>query len=211
MSELQKIQRNASDIIIFEYEIPFKNIESFPSYFTYEFQFVNENHSSFNYGLHYSYASTGARSYYADYSGEVISDYLLYSHNIGILLETFTTTFENHNIIIGGKIAYVYSDLTNSNYLEVLDFNEKVEVNFESSSFSIEPTISYQFSFGDLFARLNLSYLISIGGKFTMKNNEDIFINSSNGELAPEWSGYRIGISLGYILPFLQSEKLEDK
>ncbi len=199
MSDLKNAQKEVSNTIINTFDIPIKNVESFPSFYSFELQLALFKSKNINSGILYGFSSTGARSIYSDYSGEYKIDYLINANNYGAFVENNIQITPIHSIIIGGKLLVINSSLEIDTHLSIGSNSNSMVEDFESSSFGINPYIAYQVSYGILHSRVEIEYLNDFGKEIHLKDNEDAnLIIKNNGEkIYSNWSGLRFGLSIG--------------
>lgn len=75
------------------------------------------------------------------------------------------------------------------------------QLTFYSYGAFLEPGASWQGSWRRLFVRGDLGYEVNIQGKSLYRENTDLFLLDSSGhKVIMDWSGFRLGVSVGVIM-----------
>lgn len=148
-------------------------------------------------GLSAGFGSTGGRLHYADYSGEVRTDWIVSRRSFGIFLEqaaaeraTWATFVTTHGTLDLAQLRY-------DAYFQVGDVSDREEVEFSAWSFSVEPELALEVrTFGSTFARVGAGFGYSFGGTLTLEG-EPVGLSGSTSPLKLRWTGWRVGLTLG--------------
>lgn len=197
MSSLNNVVKQTQKALATFYDIPMKNTHEFPAYYVYQFNFGFNNFSSFEYGFLYNISSTGARTDYRDYSGYLTTDYLVSSDGFGIYFEHNKNIYSKINYVLGINILYQNTTLEINEILSISDVEQTVKNKFESNSFGFTPYLSLEYTLSFILCRINLGYLISSDAEFHLPDNEEAYLYFNGSKVSSNWSGARIGISLG--------------
>ena len=150
------------------------------------------------------YSSTGARSYYKDYSGEYKVDYMVDSKSVGLLLEN-NFIINKVQIPYGSKFLYIMSNLGIESNLSINDpyESESMSLKAKTTSIGIEPYTGLQLLFDKVVIRFNISFLLSTGNYLHDPNNPNSYLlNTESKKVKVNWSGFKCGLSLGYVFPY---------
>jgi hypothetical protein len=149
-------------------------------------------------GFSANYMSTGARSYYADYSGMYNIDYLVNASTIAINLEKMILD-SDIDLLIGTKLMLISTDFT---------LDENIRVDYETDSNSIETTSnsfgltligSIQYQLSSFLFRVNLGYLFDFQDDLHKVGDPDDYLITRDAEkVSADWSGVFIGFALGF-------------
>jgi hypothetical protein len=145
-----------------------------------------------NYGL------TKGRLHYGDYSGQIYADQNVSRLQIGA----------RGSASIAGTFAF-YSNI-GFNYTKLdLELNSIIyngsSVNndhkFHSIGINLEPGFCWSYNYKKLISSLQVGYEINVQGKTVyQEDKQSVLINGSGEKVAIDWSGFRLGIGLGYRL-----------
>jgi len=200
LNDLTNLQKQISSDINTELNISLKDLESFPSYFSYEFQVIYNIEPNQNVGLTYEYSTTGARSHYEDYSGEYKIDYSVESYSIGALFERIIRC-KISNIPIGVKALLIKSNFEIDSTISIFGINENNSVSLEAAatSFGLEPYTGLQFSIVDFKLQILVAYLLSIESDLHDPSNPEAYLLNPEGKrIGLNWNGFKCGLSIGY-------------
>jgi len=196
MSELKDVQKEiTSSIASF---LPLKDLESFPAYYAYELQLIFEELIFVDVGFSIGYMSTGARSYYADYSGKYSIDYLTDATSFAVNIEKMV--FDSDiDLLLGAKWMFITTDFTVDEILSVEEESDRNTIETTSSSFGLTLNGSVQYQISSFLIRANLGYLIDFKDDLHKVGDPDDFLLTSNGDkVSADWSGLFVGLTFGY-------------
>lgn len=174
-----------------------KITDDFPVQPFYNVAVIYQTASKVYYGLTGSFASTGSRVSYKDYSGELIFDNILTYYSPGIRAGW---QFAGNKVSFAAEnnLSYSFSKLKMKE--KVLTTEE--ERTFLSDGFQTEPglRVSYRISIFEL--SVKAGYLIDFSGdnKLDGESDQVLYLGDSKTKIKNDWSGFRLGASLGIIL-----------
>jgi hypothetical protein len=182
--------------------LPFatKVVSNFPSrsYIKPSLYFSFNNHAV---GATYSFQSTGSRISRVDYSGNYNIDMIVNAHSIGLLYKGRLAKQKWVDINLKSEIGVVLSDLTIKENLSIssqqlINSNEK----FNSFNYYIQPGLNVSRSIKRFVIGLDIAYYLQVGsiGFHHAESRHTKLVNpDSDEEVYPNWSGFRLGISVG--------------
>ncbi len=198
LADLKNYQKEYTVQLGNGYNIPYKIVDNFPSFFSYQISVGLEHSENLESGLVFNYSSTAARSDYQDYSGNLRIDYLLSSSSYGVYSEYSISLLTFLNGVIGSKILYNRSVLALNNKLIIFNESENQINKYESTSFSVSPYLAFETFYKCLILRFNTEYMIDFNGELVNIKNKKNQLPIRNGSVAKtNWSGFRIGIDFG--------------
>ncbi len=174
-----------------------KITDDFPAQPFYNVAVIYQTASNVYYGLTGSYASTGSRVSYKDYSGELLFDNVLTSYSPGIRAGWQ---------FAGNKISFA-AENTLSYSFSGLKMNEKILTTeekrlFLSNSIQTEPGLRFSYRLSIIELSVKAGYLIDFKGENQPDGESDqvLYLSDSKNKVKNDWSGFRLGASLGIIL-----------
>jgi hypothetical protein len=188
--------------------IPFETrvVDSYPSYVYYQPSLIY-SFNDFSFGALYSYQSTGSRISSVDYSGEYKLDTRIKTSAIGFSIEHNFRIVENPMPYFAPylKLGYMFTSMQLNEFLRVYD-ETYVDYGLQLSSdnYFIEPGIKIGYGFGKLDTNLSLGYLFQFGDGYLKGPNKTYLITDKDKKISPDWSGFRLGISLVFRIFSLQ-------
>ncbi len=155
-------------------------------------------------GLFYTFSSTGSRSTVSDYSGRMDLDALVNGNQLG--LSFLKNTFENKDLSYGIYLeaSYLFSSLKIEDNLVLTSpskFTENETYRFNSKGIGAELGMAAEYRLSPFSFQLNLGYLHDFSGKLYLDGKKDQWLAVENSELKTEWSGFRMGLQIAYIIP----------
>jgi len=180
--------------------IPFdtKLVSNFPAYFYYR-PTVELVFKHFGIGLNYSFLSTGSRISGKDYSGEYNFDMLIHSNTPSIFGEYYLNPDNKFPISFYLNFGRYYTTLNIKEHFSLGDstLTNNYE-NYKAQNFYTEPGMKIYYPYKSFRIGFDIGYALQFSGKgFYLNNN----INQKMADSKiPNWSGFRIGISLIYNL-----------
>jgi hypothetical protein len=167
--------------------------DDFPAHPFYNLFLTYTGNTPFYVGLGLSFASTGSRVSYKDYSGMLQFDNVLTmwapAIRTGVLL-----TGEKIRISAENDLGYAFSTLKNTDILMTMNEESK----YRASSIQSEPGIRATATMGKAVLSLKAGYLVDMKGNNRMIGERDVYLKtSSNKNIKTDWSGFRLGLSVG--------------
>jgi hypothetical protein len=198
LTDLKSFQKNYTMQLGSSLNIPFKVVDHFPSYYSYQIATGLKYSENLESGIIYNYSSSAARSDYQDYSGNLRLDFLLSSNSYGVYSEYSFPLITFLEGVFGTKILYNKSLLTFNNELTIFNESDIDKISFESNSFSFNPYGSIGSFYRWLFLRINFEYMIDFNGELTNTKGKKYKLPGKNNSAAKtNWSGFRIGLDIG--------------
>lgn len=190
MNDLKRLQ----EYLVVEFPVEFRNTQSFPPYFQYNITTTFSGSEKFRWGLRAYTTSTGARSVYADYSGEVRVDQTVSCIGIALHSELILKKFNRSELAMVLEVGHILTHLTVDGYFRLGNspaetFNEK----FKSANRMFETGLCYRYLLND---RLFLFTQVGVQGNVTgdLQSRSD---GSSLDDFSADWSGFKAFMGMG--------------
>lgn len=201
MDELHDLNTNIISSVPFDT----KQMADFPGYWYYQ-PALKLAFKKFGIGLNYSYNSTGSRISGKDYSGEFRCDLRLNKKAPGIFIEYYLYTQKDHGfrLTCEGDGGFMFSSLNLEQQLTVNStdlINDSF--NFKAKDYYFQPGLKASYRLNSFEFEINAAYLLQLGdGTFhSISDKTMMLINSSTGaSVKPEWSGFKVGVGINFIL-----------
>lgn len=188
--------------------VPAKVLQAFPNFFGTQVTLYINFKSSARLGFFWEYTSTGGRIHYKDYSGVLRIDQILSRNAYGIKYEERPLNFNEVFSLVGGiGVSGLFTRMRTEDYIEVPYNKYLQETKMKALGIGLEPDVSLQCIKSRLVGRLGIGYQVSFSKPFHLVDNKNLVLIYNNEEVGPQWDGFRIGVSLGYVLSSRQ-EKL---
>jgi hypothetical protein len=177
-----------------------KITDDFPAQPYYSAGVYYQTSDNVSLGITGKFYTTGSRISYKDYSGELEIDNILSSYSPGIAAR-FKLIDKKLSLFEETRISYGFTKLKMKEKI-IGSTDENI---FKSFGVQVEPRFKLSYRINGLEFGLNGGYLIDFGGKNRLVGNKDAVLQYtvSNEEIKTNWSGMRIGASVGYYFQFL--------
>ncbi|MBB6610549.1 hypothetical protein H7F15_05835 [Pontibacter sp. Tf4] len=193
MSQMKQLQAEMGHSTGVQYKVT----DEFPAYFNYglvvSYHLTEQNRFS----LFFETGSSGGRVAYEDYSGKFTSDQLVKYKSVGAFLSRDFGTGDL-KFILGLESSFIFSDLTLESNIQIEDYQDSAKDDFKAYGYGLKPYIGIARAFNRIEPKVTLGYLYNDSNSFYWEGNKDMILTSNNQEVAPDWSGLRLNISLGF-------------
>ena len=193
--QMKQLERFQSELIQ-ELPIPAKVVNDFPATLTYELGLTHQFSENMASGGFIGYYSTGGRSHYADYSGQLRFDHLLQAYNAGMLFTVDLSDGEDTKRIAPWffvKLSAIYTLYDLVQYLEIGQENSSEEFYFKSLNVGLQPGFSFQIPLRYFSICPEISYDLQLPGKLFF-DDRAFLLNEQGEEVKANWSGFRVGV-----------------
>lgn len=184
------------EYILDSYPLEGAVMSSFPPYFTSTFQVVHEFLTHLRGGAGYSYSSTGGRTDYSDYTGNVETNILAVSHRFGVSVNYSILGGDRLDLSVYGKLDANLSFVDITSNIYVLGFSNGIQNRYKSLSPSGSAGLELLYSFRDLAFGIDAGYLVDLPGDLRNRDTDSDFLDPNDRQrvLTSDWSGWRISI-----------------
>ena len=176
--------------------------DDFPAYFNYSGEVVWQLNDKFSLGGGFIYQSTGARSYYEDYSEKMNYDVKIqgYGPYVNVVGKIYKNPLFDLSLQLKPMILFSNQDIISE--LQVFDYKESDNIEISGYNYGIEPAIRISKDINRLSFSLNFGYYLdlyrgNLEGKI-MGDTFDIYIPNTDDKLKNNWYGLRIFAGVGY-------------
>ncbi|MBT3228930.1 MAG: hypothetical protein HOD43_14325 [Candidatus Marinimicrobia bacterium] len=180
--------------------VPVKITSNFPDFYFSRVEVLHRFSQGYTGGLSWMHMETGGRIHYADYSGEISSDQILTCNGFGLsntwtimASKCFSSTFNM-------PISFLWSTLDMLDEIILLDESEVTQNELVAMGLGLDPMISLAYKVQRLSISIDGGYHLTFSKPFHLKDNSDAILRVNNKQVSPDWSGYRLGVTLGYVL-----------
>jgi hypothetical protein len=194
MKDMKKLQNS----FMKEAFIPYKTTVSFPSFFTFELQYIIDVNDDVAFGCQLGYKSTGGRMHYGDYSGESYVNQELGAFSVGFNTSEYIKKEEKYAIPIFVNVDAVFTGLRIESGLRLGVRQETKQQNFSSIGISFEPGVGYRRYFSRFVLGFDIGYELNLNDKLYLSDdNQAYLIDENNEPLKAQWSGFRMKLGTG--------------
>jgi hypothetical protein len=184
------------DYFLDRYPVEGKIVSSFPSWGNGTIGVEKKILPNMRLGGQYSYASTGGRSNYSDYSGSISTNVVAASHRIGarFAYEFLGSDVYDLSVYGGADLNYTQMDIGNSIF--VLGLAESIVYEYRSFSPAVHAGLCITVHFNDLSLGLEGGYMADIPGELSSREDDIELIDPLDREriLTSDWTGWHLRI-----------------
>lgn len=198
MSQMSSLLKEIQSGMKIQYPVSISVTDNFPNHYTHYGE-VTYSLKNNDYGINFTYLSTGGRLAYSDYSGEIAYNLNVEAFRIGALYRNYffqTNPRQGKNLSIFAELspAITLNNVDSDGYLETQsgrnEINKKYLVTSKSIGFSVTPTVGLQWNITKSFGtNLGIGYNAEIPGKSKEMKNTKV-----------DWTGVRYGVGINYKL-----------
>lgn len=196
MSSLRKFQNGLEN----QFVLKPKNVNSFPSFWSFEGAYTHFYKSNYFIGGQLWYGSTGGRLSYSDYSGEQLSDQKIGNISVGFNFGKLFKLEKSFEFQLGVKPFLSFSSLNLIFENRLGNSVDNESFSFRSLNFSLEPNLTLVKHIGSIGIQVTSGYNVAVSnGKLYLNDSQDAFLlNQENEEVTADWSGFRLAFGVGY-------------
>lgn len=167
-------------------KLPIEYTDEFPPGPQYQIEFSYIG-TTLELGLSYGYLSSGSRAHYADYTGEYKLDNIINNISYSLIFKTNSVNLKDTNNVlyyaIEGEFGFTESEVKIDEHVRVYEDIVDDSQTFQST------TAFYKFGVGLYYFINNLTFGVSAN-----------YLSALEEILPGDWSGFRLGVSIGYYL-----------
>lgn len=154
---------------------------------------------AWEFGVDYTYLSTGARAHYKDYSGELGFDQIAKAHAISSVARYAFVSKPKFELKASLGLSYYISQLDMNQYFRIGEDKEAERFEVVSGSVAITPTAGPVFKLNKfIYTGLRIGYCVDLkGGLHVRKDKELKLLDDADEQIKTDWSGLRSEVFLG--------------
>ncbi|MBS3774000.1 MAG: hypothetical protein KGY70_02330 [Bacteroidales bacterium] len=197
MEKLKSINKQIQQ----SFPVETKQISNYPSNWYYQ-PILLTNVNIIDFGIFYSFQSTGSRISAKDYSGEYKFETDLKSNTFGIHAAIPVVKMRRVELSLYSEVGVISSDLEMKEYLNLMDSTYvEDEYQFHAKNFIFEPGLNltyYPFDFLGITFNAGYSLLFGDNAYFSDELDTPLYYSTpqEQHEVKPEWSGLRLGLTV---------------
>jgi hypothetical protein len=195
MDDLKDFQ----DMILLDLPVQAKIVNNFPVFPLYNVKVIYLT-KHLEIGNGYTFTSTGSKIHYSDYSGEISVKQIVNSNQVSLLVYPVFSRKQNSKFLGLVKCAAVFNNYSLEQKISVYDQEASDQLDLKSSSLAFSFGLSYCIRRRSLEFRSEIEYLIDTKGPLHVENDPDTQLSLHGDPVKTNWSGLRIGISIGWCL-----------
>lgn len=200
MEDMKSLQK----YILSTYPVEGRITSSFPPYTSSSLVFFMQLYDQVRVGGGYSYSTTGGKSDYTDYSGNLSTEMVATSHRLGGYLAYTVLGGDRVDLCLFGKVEANLTSLTIESSYSILNYSNRLYNKYRSLSPSGTIGTEVNFKFGRFSLGAEAAYLVDLTGKLKDTDDGDNLLDPADSEktLVTDWTGWLLQISVKIPLGF---------
>ncbi|MCK4989349.1 MAG: hypothetical protein KAS29_02645, partial [Bacteroidales bacterium] len=167
MGDMKYLQEH----ILSTYPVEGKITSSFPPFTTASFTVFKQLYDHIRVGGRYNYSTTGAKSSYADYSGDIYTEFNAVSHRLGAYLSYLVLGGDRIDLSLNGSLDANYTSMTIQSYYTIFNYSDGLSNKYRSISPSIAVGGELMYKLKKLSLGMEAGYLVDLKGN--LKDTSD--------------------------------------
>lgn len=194
MSDLKDLQKH----ILSTYPVEGRITSSFPPFTTTSLTVYKQFFDYLRVGLAYSYSTTGGKSSYQDYSGEIVTEMSASSHRLGAYLSYIILGGDLLDLSLSGSLDANFSSIFIQSRYSIYASGNRISNKYWSisPSGSIGPELILKLN--KIALGVNAGYLVDLRGELKKTTDGDPLRDPNDAErvLRSDWTGWYASISM---------------
>ena len=188
MGDMKYLQEH----ILSTYPVEGKITSSFPPFTTASFTVFKQLYDHIRVGGRYNYSTTGAKSSYADYSGDIYTEFNAVSHRLGAYLSYLVLGGDRIDLSLNGSLDANYTSMTIQSYYTIFNYSDGLSNKYRSISPSIAVGGELMYKLKKLSLGMEAGYLVDLKGNLKDTSDGDPLLapNDLDRVLSSDWTGW---------------------
>ena len=190
--------KNLQEHILSTYPVEGKITSSFPPFTSVSVTLFKPLNDYLRVGISYSYSTTGGKSSYQDYSGEIFTEITATSHRLGAYLSYVILRGDRLDLALNGRLDANYSNMLIESYYSIYNYGNRISNRYWSisPSGSIGAEVWYKLQRTSL--GLEAGYMVDLKGDLRETGDGDYLTDPNDRDrvLSSDWTGWLVRASL---------------
>jgi len=190
MSDMKYLQEH----ILGTYPVEGKITSSFPPYTSASFTVFKQLYDHIRVGGRYNYSTTGAKSSYADYSGNIYTEFDAVSHRLGAYLSYLVSGGDRLELSLNGSLDANFTSMTIQSIYTIYNYTEGLTNKYRSISPSIAAGGELLYKLKKVSLGMEAGYLVDLKGNLKDTSDGDPLMdpNDLDRVLSSDWTGWYV-------------------
>jgi hypothetical protein len=188
MDDMKYLQEH----ILSTYPVEGKITSSSPPYTSASINLFKILYDHIRVGAGYSFSSTGGKSSYADYSGNIFTEITATSHRLGAYLSYIVMGGDRLDLALNGRLDAILTNLTVGSYYSIYNSSASMENEYRSFSPSGSVGAELMYKFENFSIGMDAGYLVDLQGNLKDTGDGDPLLdpNDTDRVLRSDWTGW---------------------
>lgn len=194
MSDMKYLQ----EYILSTYPVEGKVTSSFPPYTSATLTVYKQKYDYLRVGGSYSYSTTGGKSSYQDYSGEIVTDMTATSHRLGAYLSYVILGGNRFDLSLNGRLDANFTRMTIESYYNIYNIGNRKSNKYRSISPSGSIGAELMYKLSKVSLGLDAGYLVDLQADLKETEDGDPLLDPNDRDviLTSDWSGWYVRVSM---------------
>ena len=190
MNDLKYLQEH----ILSTYPVEGKITSSFPPFTSASITMFKQLYDHIRIGGGYSYSTTGGKSSYADYSGDISTEMNATSHRLGAYLSYLVLGGDRLDLSLNGSLEANLTSLSIQSYYEIFNYSNGMSNNYRSLSPSVSAGGELMYTMKKISLGMEAGYLVDLKGDLKDTDDGDPLVDPNDTErvLSSDWTGWYV-------------------
>ena len=188
MNDLKYLQEH----ILSTYPVEGKITSSFPPYTSVSINLFKVLYDHIHVGAGYSYSTTGGKSSYADYSGNIYTEITATSHRLGAYLSYIVMGGDRLDLALNGRLDANLTNLSIESYYTIYNYSNRLTNQYRSISPSLNVGAELMYKLKKVSMGMDAGYLVDLQGNLKYTGDGDPLLdpNDTDRVLSSDWTGW---------------------
>jgi hypothetical protein len=190
MDDLKELQQHLASLE----EVELGTVSSFPDYAMTSVNLYYQLFQAIRIGAGYTYTSTGARSNYTDYSGEISWDIQANSHRLGAFLSYAVLGGERYDLSVYGRVDANISRVSLSRTIYIMGYGSRQTEKFGGIKAGFTAGAEFLWHFHKISLGVDGGYMLDLpAGLSSLDSGGNLSITSGGTSrvVTTDWTGWR--------------------
>lgn len=194
MTDMKYLQ----EYILSTYPVEGKVTSSFPPYTSASLTVFKQMYDYLRVGGSYSYSTTGGKTSYQDYSGEIFTDMTATSHRLGAYLSYVILGGDRLDLSLSGRLDANYTSMSIESYYSIYNIGNRISNKYRSISPSGSIGAELMYKLRQVSLGLDAGYLVDLQADLKDTQDGDPLLDPNDRDkiLTSDWSGWYVRISM---------------
>ena len=193
MTDMKYLQEH----ILETYPVEGKITSSFPPYTSASVTLFKGFSDYLRLGGSYSYSTTGGKSSYQDYSGDIYTEITATSHRFGAYISYTILGGDRLDLNLNGRLDANVTSMTVESFYTIYIYSNGLSNKYRSVSPSGSIGAELMYRLKEISLGMEAGYQIDLQGDLKDPENDNPLLDPNDGErvLTSDWSGWYVRIS----------------
>jgi hypothetical protein len=193
-----KDMKYLQEYILSTYPVEGRVTSSFPPYTSISLTLYKQVYDYFRVGISYSYSTTGGKSSYQDYSGEIYTEITATSHRLGAYLSYVILGGDRLDLALSGRLDANYTPVLIESYYNIFNYGSNLSNSYRSISPGGSIGTELWYRLRKISLGLEAGYMVDLKGDLKASGDGDPLTDPNDRDrvLTSDWSGWLVRASL---------------